>query len=64
MVLYITLTVYLQDYERYDPKAPGLIGVGPQPPAAPTHILPPSVGDDLDSEPGKLSKIAKLPLLA
>lgn len=43
----------IQDYERYDPKAPGLIGVGPLPPAASSHILPPSVGDDLDSEPGK-----------
>ena len=50
----IPWNVLFQDYERYDPKAPGLIGVGPLPPAASSHIMPPSVGDDLDSEPGTL----------
>lgn len=41
-------------------KAPGLIGVGPQPPAQPSNIIPPSVGDDLDSEPGRLKETHRL----
>ncbi|KAF6036165.1 CCDC114 [Bugula neritina] len=45
-----------KDYDRYDPKAPGLIGEGPQPPPPPSHIMPPSVGDDLDSEPDEVSE--------
>ncbi|XP_067945851.1 outer dynein arm-docking complex subunit 1-like [Watersipora subatra] len=51
-----------KDYDRYDPKAPGLIGVGPQPPAPPSHIMPPSVGDDLDSEPDEVSEDEARPM--
>jgi len=51
-----------KDFERYDPKAPGLIGVGPLPPAAPSMIMPPSVGDDLDSEPDEVSEDEARPM--
>lgn len=39
-----------KDFDRYDPKGPGLIGEGPAAPQQPAHIVPPSVGDEYDSE--------------
>ncbi|XP_074654306.1 outer dynein arm-docking complex subunit 1-like [Tubulanus polymorphus] len=49
-LLAIQAYINYKDYEKYDPKAPALLGEGPQPPAQPQLIFPPSVGDEYESE--------------
>ncbi|KAH9495302.1 Outer dynein arm protein 1 [Bulinus truncatus] len=48
----LAIQTYLntKDQDKYDPKAPGLLGEGPAPPQQSHPIIPPAVGDEYESE--------------
>lgn len=45
-----------KDYEDYMRRQPSLLGEGPQPPAPVPTLLPPTVGDEYDSEASEVSE--------
>jgi len=49
-LLAIQTYVNTKDENKYDPKAPGLLGEGPGAPQQQFPILPPAVGDEYESE--------------
>merc|ERR1712039_524620 len=49
-LLAIQTYVNTKDENKYDPKAPGLLGEGPGAPQQQFPVLPPAVGDEYESE--------------
>ncbi|ESO88792.1 hypothetical protein LOTGIDRAFT_218971 [Lottia gigantea] len=49
-LLAVKAYVNSKDYDKHDPKAPGLLGVGPAAPATLHPIQPPAVGDEYESD--------------
>ncbi|XP_050412096.1 coiled-coil domain-containing protein 63 [Patella vulgata] len=49
-LLAVRAYVNTKDHEKYDPKAPGLLGLGPAAPTTLHPIQPPAVGDEYESD--------------
>ncbi|XP_013397891.1 coiled-coil domain-containing protein 63-like [Lingula anatina] len=54
-LLSVQAFTYSKDETKYDSKTPGLLGEGPDAPTQQPHIVPPTVGDEYDSEVSEAS---------
>lgn len=60
-LLAIQAYINSKDADKYDPKAPGLLGEGPAPPQQQIPIFPPAVGDEYESDASETSEEEQRP---